>query len=92
MPQILDDAVRSIRKENPKLSESSAYAIATKQLQKSGQLKKGTQEVTEKGKRAKLKAKKHKESNRGWKNEGWRPLLEKLRDGRYEEERRQGSS
>jgi hypothetical protein len=65
MPQILDDAVRSIRKENPKLSESSAYAIATKQLQKSGQLKKGTQEVTEKGKRAKLKAKKHKESSRG---------------------------
>jgi len=51
MPQILDDAVRSIRKENPKLSESSAYAIATKQLQKSGDLKEGTQEPTKKGSR-----------------------------------------
>jgi hypothetical protein len=51
MPQILDDAVRSIRKENPKLSESSAYAIATKQLQKSGDLKEGTVEATKKGDR-----------------------------------------
>jgi len=79
MPQILDDAVRSIRKENPKLSESSAYAIATKQLQKSGDLKEGTQEPTKKGSRrgemskatrAKTRAKKYKiESKRGKKDE-----------------------
>lgn len=51
MPAILDDAVKSIMEKNPKLSKSSAYAIATKQLQKSGDLKKGTQEATEKGDR-----------------------------------------
>jgi len=33
------------------MKESSAYAIATKQLQKSGDLKEGTVEATEKGKR-----------------------------------------
>jgi len=51
--------------DNPKMSESRAYAIATSQLQKSGDLKKGSQEATEKGKRAKAKAKKYKESSRG---------------------------
>lgn len=70
MPAILDDAVKSIMKKNPKLTESSAYAIATKQLQKSGDLKKGTQEATKKGDRrgemstatrAKTRAKKYKE-------------------------------
>jgi len=79
MPQILDDAVRSIRKENPKLSESSAYAIATKQLQKSGDLREGTQEPTKKGlrrgemskaTRAKTRAKKYKiERERGKKDQ-----------------------
>jgi len=33
------------------MSESSAYAIATKQLQKSGDLKEGTHEATKKGDR-----------------------------------------
>ena len=51
MPAILDDAVASIRRENPELSESSAYAIATRQLQRSGDLREGTQEATEKGRR-----------------------------------------
>jgi len=37
--------------DNPKLSKSSAYAIVTKQLQKSGDLKEGTQEPTKKGAR-----------------------------------------
>jgi len=69
MPAILDDAVESIMKKNPKLSKSSAYAIATKQLQKSGDLKEGTQEATKKGarrgemskaSRAKTRAKKYK--------------------------------
>ena len=79
MPQILDDAVRSIMKDNPKLSKSSAYAIATKSLQKSGDLKKGTVEATKKGDRrgemskatrAKTRARKHRvERERGKKDE-----------------------
>lgn len=69
MPAILEDAVKSIMEKNPKLSKSSAYAIATKTLQKSGDLKEGTQEATKKGARrgemsvatrAKTRAKKYK--------------------------------
>ena len=51
MPAILEDAVKSIMKDNPGMEKSSAYAIATKSLQKSGDLKEGTIEATEKGKR-----------------------------------------
>jgi hypothetical protein len=79
MPAILDRAVESIMEENPKMSKSSAYAIATKQLQKSGDLKEGTQEATKKGDRrgemsaatrAKTRAKKYKiERERGKKDE-----------------------
>lgn len=73
MPAILDDAVRSIMKKNPKMTESSAYAIATKTLQKSGDLKESTQEATRKGDRrgemdkatrAKTRARKYKEERR----------------------------
>ena len=69
MPAILEDAVKSIMKDNPGMEKSSAYAIATKSLQKSGDLKEGTVEATEKGKRrgemskasrAKTRAKKYK--------------------------------
>ena len=79
MPAILDRAVESIMEENPKMSKSSAYAIATKQLQKSGDLKEGTQEATKKGDRrgemsaatrAKTRSKKYKiERERGKKDE-----------------------
>ena len=51
MPAILEDAVKSIMKDNPGMEKSSAYAIATKSLQKSGDLKEGTVEATEQGKR-----------------------------------------
>ena len=51
MPQILEDAVKSIMKENPGMEKSSAYAIATKTLQKSGDLKNGTVKATKKGDR-----------------------------------------
>ena len=51
MPAILEDAVKSIMKENPDMKKGAAYAIATKSLQKSGDLKEGTVEATEKGKR-----------------------------------------
>ena len=51
MPAILESAVKSIMKENPKMDKSSAYAIATKTLQKSGDLKEGTVEATKKGDR-----------------------------------------
>jgi len=79
MPAILDKAVKSIMRENPDMKESSAYAIATKQLQRSGDLKEGTQEPTKKGSRrgemskatrAKTRAKKYKiERERGKKDQ-----------------------
>ena len=79
MPAILEDAVKSIMKENPDMKKGAAYAIATKQLQKSGDLKEGTNKATEKGKRraemskstrAKTRARKYKEERkRGKKDE-----------------------
>jgi len=49
LPKILDRLVRQLRAKGK--SESAAYAIATKALQKSGNLKPGTQKATAKGKR-----------------------------------------
>ena len=79
MPAILEDAVKSIMKENPDMKKGAAYAIATKQLQKSGDLKEGSNQATEKGKRrgemskaerAKTRSKKYKiEQERGKKDE-----------------------
>lgn len=79
MPAILEDAVKSIMKENPDMKKGAAYAIATKQLQKSGVLKEGTNKATEKGNkrgemskstRAKTRARKYKEERkRGKKDE-----------------------
>jgi hypothetical protein len=69
MPAILEDAVKSIMKENPDINKGAAYAIATDSLQKSGDLKEGTNKATDKGKRrgemtkqsrAKTRAKKYK--------------------------------
>lgn len=48
MPAILERLVSQLKAKGK--SESSAYAIATAALQKSGNLKKGTQEATPKGK------------------------------------------
>ena len=50
MPKILDEAVKSIRRDNPGVSESQAYAMGTASLQKSGSLKKGSDKPTQKGK------------------------------------------
>jgi hypothetical protein len=47
MPAILDAAVNRLKEQG--YSEDRAYAIATSSLQKSGDLKQGTQEPTEKG-------------------------------------------
>ena len=79
MPAILEDAVKSIMKENPDMKKGAAYAIATKSLQKSGDLKEGSNQATEKGKRrgemskaerAKTRSKKYKiERERGKKDE-----------------------
>lgn len=79
MPAILDDAVESIMKKNPGMDKSRAYAIATKTLQRSGDLKEGTQEATKKGDRrgemsaatrAKTRAQKYKiERERGKRDE-----------------------
>ncbi|OUW91435.1 MAG: hypothetical protein CBD94_01590 [Gammaproteobacteria bacterium TMED234] len=88
MPAILEDAVKSIMKDNPGMKEGAAYAIATKTLQKSGDLKDGTVQATEKGKRrgemskatrAKTRAEKYKiEREKERKGEA------KSRDGRDE--------
>tara|TARA_R100001509_G_scaffold16451_1_gene8319 strand:- start:429 stop:692 length:264 start_codon:yes stop_codon:yes gene_type:complete len=48
MPKILDRLVSQLMDKGH--SKSSAYAIATKSLQRSGNLKKGTQKATRKGK------------------------------------------
>lgn len=49
MPAILERLVSQLQAKGK--SKSSAYAIATKALQRSGNLKPGTQEATAKGKR-----------------------------------------
>lgn len=49
MPKILDRLVRQLKAKGK--SERAAYAIATKALQRSGNLKPGTQKATAKGKR-----------------------------------------
>lgn len=46
MPKILDKAVKSISKSSPGVNP---YAVATASLQKSGDLKKGTNQPTKKG-------------------------------------------
>jgi hypothetical protein len=40
MPKVLEDRKDRILKGNPSMPESEAYGIATKQLQKSGEMKK----------------------------------------------------
>lgn len=53
MPAILDRLVRQLRAKG--MSESQAYAVATKKLQQAGDLKKGSREATPKGdKRGKM--------------------------------------
>lgn len=49
MPAILERLVNQLQAKGK--SKSSAYAIATAVLQRSGNLKKGTQQATSKGKR-----------------------------------------
>lgn len=49
MPAILDRLVKQLMAKGK--SKSSAFAIATSALQKSGNLKKGSQKATDKGKR-----------------------------------------
>jgi hypothetical protein len=53
MPKILENLVNKLQAKGR--SKSSSYAIATSQLQKSGKLKPGTQELTHKGKKRKGK-------------------------------------
>lgn len=49
MPKILDRLVRQLQAKG--YNKSASFAIATKTLQKSGNLKKGTSEATAKGKK-----------------------------------------
>jgi hypothetical protein len=48
VPKIVEDLAKKIQKTGK--SKSAAYAIATSAMQKQGKLKKGTQELTKKGK------------------------------------------
>jgi len=54
MPKLLEKRVSALKKAGK--STSSAYAIATKTLQKEGKLKKGTQKLMKKGTRQKTRA------------------------------------
>lgn len=61
MPAILERLVNQLMAKG--YSKSQAYAIATKSLQKSGNLKKGSNKATEKGKkRGKMTPKQRKKS------------------------------
>jgi len=51
MPLIVERTAAAIKKQNPSLSRGQALAIAIKQLQRYRYLKKGTTQLTEKGKR-----------------------------------------
>jgi hypothetical protein len=46
MPKILDEAVKAIKRSSPGVNP---YAVATASLQKSGSLKKGSNQPTKKG-------------------------------------------
>ena len=61
MPKILERLVNQLKAKGK--DKSSAYAIATSALQKSGNLKKGTQQATSKGiKRGKMTPEQRKKS------------------------------
>lgn len=47
MPKLLERLVSQLKAKG--MSESQAFAVATKSLQKAGDLKPGTQDLTEKG-------------------------------------------
>lgn len=49
MPKVWEKRVEAIRKDNPSMPKSEAYALATTQLQKSGVLKPGTRTLAKKG-------------------------------------------
>ncbi len=49
MPKVLEDCVKRVMTQGR--SKSSAFAICTASLQKSGSLKKGTQELTDRGRK-----------------------------------------
>ena len=49
MPQIMDRLVSQLKKKG--MNRAQAYAVATKTLQKSGSLKKGSNKLTSKGKK-----------------------------------------
>lgn len=53
MPKIVEDLAKKIQKTGK--SKSAAYAIATAAMQKQGKLKKGTQQLTKKGKNYRTK-------------------------------------
>lgn len=61
MPKIWKDAVREIKRSSPGVNP---YAVATKSLQRAGDLKPGTREATKKGERRGEMTKKEREATR----------------------------
>lgn len=49
MPKVLEDRVQALMRKG--MSKERAYAIATSSLQKEGKMEKGSQKLTNKGKR-----------------------------------------
>jgi hypothetical protein len=50
-PELVDHVAARIMKEHPEYTREQAYAIAVKQLQRTGHLKPGTMQLTEKGRK-----------------------------------------
>jgi hypothetical protein len=50
-PELVDHVAARIMKEHPEYTREQAYAIAVKQLQRTGYLKPGTMQLTEKGRK-----------------------------------------
>lgn len=71
MPKILDRLVKQLMDKGK--TRSQAYAIATASLQKSGNLKKGTQEATAKGKRRGNMTPEQRAKDRAVKKSGGKP-------------------
>jgi len=51
LPMVVERVAAAVKKKNPKLTKSQSIAIAIAQLQRYGYLKKGSVELTEKGKK-----------------------------------------
>lgn len=71
MPKILDRLTRQLEAKG--MGKSQAFAVATSQLQKHGVLKRGTQQLTEKGEKRQALGNAGRAKDRAAKASGHRP-------------------